>query len=140
MKGIHVASFDCPFTLFYAQFGISIGCCRLLSFSRLFVGLISFVLESLSFLFVLAYVSLPKLHWFATFLFLSLVRSFVRFFVYFSHVVNYSFLLSAPLWVFLASSCLCFRSLQPRNLKLSRRAYQYGIPLYWMATKVEISI
>ena len=72
VNGIDAAFFDCKLTLCYLQFGIPIYRCRLLSFFRLLVSLLSFVSAFLSFcpfflsfLFVYwAFPSEPSLVWY----------------------------------------------------------------------------
>ena len=85
VNGIDAAFFDCPLTLCYLQFGIPIYRCRLLSFFRILVSLLSFVPAFLSFcpsfflsfLFVYWAYSLPNLPWFGTF-FLIFVSLFLK--------------------------------------------------------------
>ena len=146
VNGIDAAFFNCPLTLCYLQFGIPIYRCRLLSFFRLLVSLLSFVPAFLSFcpsfflsfLFVFwAFPPEPSLVWY-------LFPSFVLFL---SFSFSSSFFYFCVVLCFLCGLCpclgrvsICCCSLRPRNLYISRPKHRYGIWMYWMAIREERSI
>ena len=121
MNEIHAAFSDCPLTLCSLQFGIPIYRCRLLSFFRLLVSILSFAPAFLSF--CLSYSSiglfLPNLPLFGTFFLLS----FLSFSL--SSYCLFMFCSLFPLWTLSSgrvSICCC--SLRPRNLYLSGRKHR----------------
>ena len=119
MNGIDGTFFNCPLTLCYLQFGIPIYSCRLLSFFRLLVFLLSFVptFLSLSLSFFLS-VFLIRLLGFSSRTFLGLVPFFLLLFLslYLSSSCLFLCCSLFPLWTLSSgrvSICCC--NLRPRE-------------------------
>ena len=145
VNGIDVAFFDCPLTLCVLQFGIPIYRRRLLSFFRLLVSLLFFVPTFLSLcpssFFCRPYSSIVGL---SSRTFLGLVPFSFRCFCLFLFPLLVYF---CVVLCFLCGLCprveslfICCCNLRPRNLYLSGRKHRYGIWMYWMAIREEISI